>query len=124
MKDQFEITMLNPTIPGGREWFSSWNNEISRTLSSGEKDPEDPEFHMRGKNGKIKIDVQGIAELCGDSPRMYVYNMHKPKWKNVEITFYGMRIGENSTQKSQGFVSGARSEHQDYSSNPCLARTY
>jgi len=123
LKDRFGIIKLYPSLSESREWFSSWDNGTSKSFNAGEQDPEDSEFKMRGK-GTIKIDGKGVAELSGDAPRMYIYDSSKPKWGNVEITFYGMRIDEYKCKSSQGFVAGARSEHQDSNYDPCLARTY
>lgn len=124
MKDRFGIAMLNPTLAGGREWFSSWDNGTPRTLHPGQKDAEDSEFKLSGKDGTLKIDGNGVAEIIDGSPRMYIYDLSKPKWKNVEVTFYGMRIKEIAIRSSQGFTAGVRSEHQDYITDPYLARTY
>jgi hypothetical protein len=124
MKDRFDIAMLNPTLSGGREWFSSWDNGSPRTVCSGQEDAEDSEFKLRGKNGTLKIDGNGVAELIDGSPRMYIYDLSKPKWNNVEVTFYGMRIKEIGCPSSQGFTAGVRSEHQDYKTDSYSARTY
>src|SRR5215217_831917 len=59
--DKWGISKLNPTISGGREWFSKWDNGQARTLRSGQDpyDPYDPEFHPRG-DGSYSIDGQGV----------------------------------------------------------------
>jgi hypothetical protein len=124
MQDRFGIDMLNPTLAGGREWLSSWDNGTPRTLHPGQEDVEDSEFKLRGKNGSLKIDGNGVAEIIDGSPRMYIYDPCKPKWKNAEVTFYGMRIKEIGTRSSQGFTAGVRSEHQAFQCDPFLARTY
>lgn len=47
--DKFGIKRLYPTISGGREWFSKWNNGIVRNWSHQENDPYDPEFWTADK---------------------------------------------------------------------------
>jgi hypothetical protein len=45
---------------------------------------------------------------------MYVYDeARRLTWRNVEVTFYAMRVQETSTLSYQGFVAGTRSNHQD-----------
>jgi hypothetical protein len=103
--DKWGITKLNPTISGGREWFSKWDNGHARTFPWGQ-DPYDPEFHARG-DGSYTIDGQGVlkAASTGDGGvRMYVYDQnyqdtgYDPNlfmtWNNVEVTVYYMRVSE------------------------------
>jgi hypothetical protein len=122
LKDRFGIEMLHPTTSGGREWSCNWDNGNARGLKSGDKD-QDPEFHFRGTGGAMSIDGRGIARVSGETPRLYVYAEGKT-WRNVEVTFYARRVGEYAVKSSQGFVVGARSEHQAIKSDPCNAHTY
>jgi hypothetical protein len=119
-----DIKMIFPTAPNGRIWYSNWTKGYQVSLRSGERNPYDNNFIARG-NGTISI-ARGIAHLQGDSPRMYVYDEKKEKkWGNVEVTVYAKRISELGIKSSQGFVIGARSEHQDANdTTPCLGRTY
>lgn len=123
--DIFGIKKLYPDLVEGRVWASNWSNGESRTLKSGQRDPHDSDFIARG-NGNIKITGNGIATLTGQSPRIYVYDKNRIlKWHNVEVTIYGKRLSELKNISSQGFVIGARSEHQNADEkNPCLGRTY
>lgn len=123
--DLFGISKLYPDLPGGRQWYSKWNNNQARSLRSGERDATDNEFVARG-NGIINLTGDGLAIISGSSPRMYVYDRDKKqKWRDVEITVYAKRVSETGNVSSQGFVVGARSEHQDADeANPCLGRTY
>ena len=122
-QDRFGVEMLHPTVPGGREWCCKWDNGRARALASVGTDPDDPEFHLRGTAGALAIDGRGVARLSGVGPRMYVYD-RGPTWGNVEVTFYARRVAEFAFKSSQGFVVGARSEHQDADADPCNARTY
>ncbi|OGD08967.1 hypothetical protein A2397_05735 [Candidatus Amesbacteria bacterium RIFOXYB1_FULL_44_23] len=123
--DKFGLEKLYPDLPGGRVWYSDWNNGQKQTLNSGDVDPFDNEFVARG-NGVVKLDGNGLATISGSSPRMYVYDpKRKLKWENVEVTLYGKRVSEFGVASSQGFVIGTRSEHQDVAdSDPCLGRSY
>jgi hypothetical protein len=125
--DKYGVLKLNPTKVTGREWFSSWDNGDSRTLKSGKRDLDDPMFIMRGQNDtKLMIDGNGVANMSGTQPRMYVYDSQKIlKWRNVEVTIYGKRISEFSQDKSAGINIGARSNHQDQgNSSNCNVDTY
>lgn len=123
--DKFGIAKLYPDLPRGRQWFSKWDNGQVRVLRSGERDAFDHEFIARG-NGTINLSGNGLAVISGSFPRMYVYDRDKKqKWRDVEITVYAKRVSETGNPSSQGFVIGARSEHQDADeANPCLGRTY
>ena len=120
--DKFGIQKIYPTVTDGREWYSNWDNG-TRVVDSIKHDPYDFQMVMKG-SGKISIDGQGIASISGKSPRIYVFDKSKPKWNNVEITFYAKRITELGKNPSQGFIAGARSEHQDEEKNPCNGLTY
>lgn len=120
-----EIKMLYPTKEGGRTWEAKWSTGGARNIKSGERDPFDAEFIARG-NGSVSIDGNGIAQIKGGSPRMYVYDRkEQKKWKNVEVTVYAKRISESKEVSYQGIVIGARSEHQDATlKKPCKGATY
>ncbi len=121
--DRFGTTELYPTIPGGREWASSWDNNHPRTLNSHNGpavDPDDPEFHARGDAG-YSIDGAGIMTTSGPVSRLYVYDStfldtstYTPasfkSWNNVEVTFYGLRVGDDNTNWG-GLVAGAKIRH-------------
>ena len=119
------IKMLYPTKENGRAWAANWLNGKKRTILSGDRDPFDPRFIVRG-DGSVSINGEGIAQLQGDAPRMYIYDSAKSeKWNNVEVTVYAKRISETGTMSSQGIVIGARSEHQDATPEaPCFGPTY
>jgi hypothetical protein len=121
--DKFHVKKIYPTLPNGREWLSSWENKIARTLKTHDTDPYNTEMMFNG-NGKIFIDGNGTATISGKSPRIYVFDKSKPKWDNVEITFYAKRLSEIEKISHQGFVAGARSEHQDVEVDPCKGKTY
>jgi hypothetical protein len=125
--DKFGVLKLNPTKVNGREWFSSWANGHARILKSGERDLFDPMFIVTGENDtKLMIDGTGVANMSGKQPRMYVYDPNKIlKWRNVEVTIYGKRIGEFSQDKAAGINIGARSNHQDQGQpSDCNVDTY
>lgn len=120
--DRFGITELNPTISGGREWFSSWDNGQARTITWGQ-DPYDLEFHGRG-DGNYVIDGQGILKANSTGPggvRMYVYDqnfqdnsVYDPNlfktWNNVEVTVYYMRVSDTGVAYA-GMVAAAKIRH-------------
>src|SRR3989344_2570127 len=120
-----QIKKIYPTALNGRVWYSDWDNGIERKIKSGKRDISNDELIARG-NGSVSIDGKGTAQLSGASPRMYVYDRAEgKKWNNVEVTIYGKRVSEYGILSSQGFVIGARSEHQDATlDNSCSGRTY
>jgi hypothetical protein len=126
--DRFGIQMLYPTPPGGRVWSSTWDNGHSRSLNSGQRDPYDSQFVVRGDvdpTRLIRIDGQGTATLAGAYPRLYVYDLQQAqKWRNVEVTFYAQRVSETGVTSSQGFVARVRSEHQNTDITPCAGQAY
>lgn len=133
--DKWGITKLNPTISGGREWFSKWDNGQARTFTWGHKDPYDPELHGRGA-GSYSIDGQGVltAVRPDGAVRLYVYDENYPstsgaaitpfkKWNNVEVTVYYMRV-DDSGESNNGMVAAAKINHDNVDDHPCDARGY
>jgi hypothetical protein len=118
--DKFGISELYPSATNGTEWYSAWDNGITRTIGSGQRDPYDNSFEVTG-NGEVTIDEEeeGIATITGGAPRMRVPDIN---FENVEITFYAKRISEEEEISYQGFVAGARSKH--YTNDLCGANTY
>jgi len=112
--DRFGIKELYPSALQGRSWAAVWDNGLERKLTSGDRDPDDAEFIMRG-DGTAVIDGHGVVRIGGDCPRLYVYDEpRQKKWCNVEVTLYFRRIKEMPGELSyRGFAVGVRSEHQD-----------
>jgi hypothetical protein len=131
--DKWGITKFNPTISGGREWFSKWDNGQARSFTWGQ-DPYDPEFHGRG-DGSYTIDGQGVlkaASTGGGGVRMYVYDQNYQEtgydpnlfktWNNVEVTVYYMRVSDLGVAYA-GMVAGAKIRHVP-DSDLCGTRGY
>ena len=131
--DRWGINELNPTISGGREWFSSWDNGQARTFTWGQ-DPYDSEFHGRG-DGSYAVDGQGVLKAKSTGAggvRMYVYDQnyqdtgYDPSlfktWNNVEVTVYYMRVSDTGVPYA-GMVAAAKIRHVP-DSDLCGTRGY
>jgi len=138
-KDSFGISKFFATKKGYTDWQSSWNNGISRSVGSGERDPKDPTgyTHRRGNAEFLRIDGKGIMKMGGSQPRIYInpYDGKDTKnpdqfFKNIEGTVYYKRTGSDGANWG-GLIMGLRSGpsgHSSASYSPdadyCDANTY
>ena len=117
--DRFGVRKIYPTMAGGKDWVSTWDNGKARTFSSGQFDPSDAWFHGRG-NATYNPDGKGLFLISGAVPRMYI---HDPEllqsWRNVEMTVYAYRVADSNT--SWGGIEGvARTNHSAYGASETI----
>ena len=114
---------LFPSINPKNDWIPDWQE--SRILNkSYQVDPLDPQAMMRGSGSLIF----GNGELrMQNSPRLYVTGSEGRKWRNVELTAYAS-LSPNTDLSAipsyAGITFATRSNHHDYTNNPCNARGY
>lgn len=144
-RDQFGVTLINPTLPGGREWFNRWGTgaatkvyATSNLLVGDLVDDEDPWLHFRGE-GQYTIFGQGdprASEMSvkGMYPRVYLRATGTfdtpapgtPQWNNVEVTVYSKVISFNSAHEDwtwSGISAVVKTDHWD-DTNICMTRGY
>lgn len=107
--DRFGIREIYPTVSGGIEWTSKWDNGIARTFTWG-TDPQDSWFRGKG-NATYKVDGNGLFKISGPVPRMYIHDPSLVRsWRNVEMTVYAMRVADSGTAYA-GITGVARANH-------------
>ena len=96
--DKFGIKKSHQST--GREWFNSWDNGHARKWGSNgtdkrNADPDDAECDLHCKKEErgivtyADVDGNGICELYGTTPRLYINDStHVLRWLNVEMTVY------------------------------------
>jgi hypothetical protein len=119
-EDRFGVTMLNPTLEGGREWYSQWGQ--ARTVPPYTIDSADPAF--RNEEGDLAI-AKGIASVKAGLTRLVVLTpAGLPQWRNVEMTIYVRRGQRTRTLDYQAFYLSARSGERHDDSVPCEGTSY
>ncbi len=122
--DAFGVRMLHRTKPGGRTWAATFGRP--RTLAKGKTDPLDAEFQNRG-DATFAFDADGAATASGSVLRHYIWDQTRnKKWRDVEITFYAMRVSESAPKSTSGFIVEVRTDdgHVDDPARQCLGASY
>lgn len=108
--DVFGTRTLYPDASGGREWHARWA-PMARVLATGDVDPIDPEFDVRGSRTKVEIRGDGTAKISGDAVRLYVGDRSKARrWLNVELTVYGKLSDRQDPGGRAGFAFETRTD--------------
>ena len=120
--DEFGISFLSPTLPGGTYWVSSW--QAPRAFDG--VDPLDDWFDA--DHGSATYSAGGgELRITGPTARMYVHDPElRRQWRDVEITMYFKRVDDTNVPYS-GMTAVARSHHlstEEGGADACDTRGY
>ncbi len=127
--DVFGIYKLYESEPEFKNWDSRhWNNGKSRDVSGTDRDPDDPTgWSQKRGNGSFKITGNGILEMGGSEPRIYINSYLKITpasfFVNTESTVYYRRTGTDGANWG-GLLIGSRSSPDGHSSDTDNTTTY
>ena len=126
--DRFGIKEIHPTVTGGIQWTSNFDNGIARSFKAADHKEGDPWLDVNHNDATFFIDGKGKMIAKG-SPRIYVHNPNGvSEWKeNLEITFYHIRINETQIVSYSGTQIFAHTNHgvgYDESTTLCPDRGY
>lgn len=130
--DCFNLKKLYQDKPGGPKWDAlHWNNGKSRTVISGSKDTFDPTKCSENR-GNVRWTIDGKGQLLFNGstsglqePRFHLNNPSSYFFRDVECTFYMMRVKDKNTNWA-GPNIGVRSGPDGHSDPKkyCDAHTY
>ena len=104
--DEFGISYLRPTRPGGTYWVSSW--DAPRKFHA--MDPMDDWFDA-DHGTAIYSAGGGELRITGPTARMYVHDPEMQRqWRDVEVTMYFKRVADEGTPFA-GMTAVVRSNH-------------
>jgi hypothetical protein len=107
--DHFGISKIYPSLGGGKEWISTWENGVGRSFTGGA--PQDTWFDANHGDASYTVDGKGLLTISGLEPRMYIHDPAElNSWHDVEMTVYAMRVADSGTTYG-GIVGVARSNH-------------
>ncbi len=104
--DEFGISYLRPTRPGGTYWVAQWGTP--RSFDG--VDPLDDWFDA-DHGSATYVAGGGELALSGEVPRMYVHDPQELRqWRDVEVTMYVKRVTDSGIPFA-GFTVVARANH-------------
>jgi len=106
--DPFGVTMLKPTLAGGKVWLSKWNNGVSRTFAG--IDPEDAWFDADHGDATYKTSVTGFSRSRATS-RACTSTIPPTQTSGVTLRSRCTLCASRQQHRMGGLVALARTNH-------------